>query len=159
MFTLINKSVQTGLFFFLRPYLHYLGRLPNRLMAVLFFVGTAAYVIMSSLLQMIITDSLFVMQAAVILSWVFITVGILACILATILSNKYQQERNRSNLSLLANQLMEKNYRDSLRPSAHAGQKAARLHKPSENTGSSLRGKPRPHKPTLRSCSPPLTGM
>ena len=125
IFTLINKSVQTGLFCFLRPYLHYIGRLPNRLMAVLFFVGTAAYVIMSSLLQMIITDSLFVMQAAVILSWVFITVGILACILATILSNKYQQERNRNNLSLLANRLMEKNYRDL---SAHQRTLAKRLH-------------------------------
>lgn len=112
IFTLINKSFQTVLFFLVRPYLHHVGELSRRLLKMLLLMMTAAYVIMSSLMQMIVTDSLYVMQAAVILSWVFILIGMLSCLFIVILFSRFQEEKNRNSLSLLANRLMEKNYQD-----------------------------------------------
>ena len=79
--TLINKSLQTVLFLLVRPYLHHVAVLPRRLLKTLLLIMTAAYIIMSSLIQMIVTDSLYVMQIAVIFSWFFIMIGMLSCIL------------------------------------------------------------------------------
>ncbi|WP_162611401.1 sensor histidine kinase [Anaeromassilibacillus sp. An200] len=110
IYTLINKSLQTVLFLLVRPYLHHVAVLPRRLLKTLLLIMTAAYIIMSSLIQMIVTDSLYVMQIAVIFSWVFIMIGMLSCIFIVILFSRYQEEKNKSSLSLLANQLMEKNY-------------------------------------------------
>lgn len=109
-FTLINKLFQTILFLCLRPWLHCIGKLADRLLWVLLFMMTAAYIVMSSLIQMIISDSLYLMQIAVIFSWIFIMIGMLSCVLIILLFSRYQEEKNRNSLSLLANQLMEKNY-------------------------------------------------
>ena len=112
IYTLINKSLQTLLFFLLHPYMHYIGQLSKRMLFVLFFIITAAYVVMSSLVQMIIMDSLMIMQIAVLFSWTFIMIGMLACIFTIVLSNRYQQEKTRIDLAHLANRLMERNYRE-----------------------------------------------
>ena len=110
IYTLINKSFQTALFLLVRPYLHHVSVLSRRLLKTLLLMMTAAYIIMSSLIQMIVTDSLYVMQIAVIFSWIFIMIGMLFCIFIVILFSRYQEEKNRNSLSLLANQLIEKNY-------------------------------------------------
>lgn len=110
IYTLINKSFQTALFLLVRPYLHHVSVLSQRLLKTLLLIMTAAYIIMSSLIQMIVTDSLYVMQIAVIFSWIFIMIGMLFCIFIVILFSRYQEEKNRNSLSLLANQLIEKNY-------------------------------------------------
>ena len=110
LYTIVNKSFQIVLLIILRPHLKHFRLLSKRHLWVLLSTMLLAYVIMSSLVQMIITDSLYVMQIAVIFSWLFIMIAMLSCIFIVILFSRYQEEKNRNSLSLLANQLMEKNY-------------------------------------------------
>lgn len=110
VYTLINKSIQLVLSFALWRHMNSIRKLSKQFLWGLFFLMSFAYLIMSSLVQMIISDSIYVMQIAVILSWIFIMIGMLSCILIVILFSRYQEEKNRNSLSLLANQLMEKNY-------------------------------------------------
>ena len=110
LFNFVNKSFQCAIFFIIHKYLRHIRKLPQQALNVLLGTISLAYIIMSSLMQMIVTDSLYVMQIAVILSLVFIMLGILAIIFITIYFFKYIEEKQKNVLSLLANQLMEKNY-------------------------------------------------
>ncbi len=111
VYTAINKTAQTLTFILLRPYMEKIQLLSRRLLIVLCFSVTVAYVIMSSLVQMIITDSLIVTQLAVIVSWVFIMFGMLTIIAIIIIFSQYESEKNRNNMISLINEMMEKNYR------------------------------------------------
>ncbi len=111
IYTAVNKSLQSACFFAFRPHLYKLGLLSKRSLAVLFSTVFIAYVIMCILTQLIISDSLFLMQIAVMLSFFFILIGIFAVILSILLSSQYQEERNKSSLVLLMNEMLEKNYR------------------------------------------------
>lgn len=59
---------------------------------------------------MIVTNSLVIMQTAVIVTWVFIMLCLTAVIAAIILNSRYQSQKSENEMMSLTNDLMEKNY-------------------------------------------------
>ena len=110
-YTLINKSIQLSAFFSLKFLYIKIQNLSKKYLAILLTITTAAYITMSILVSMIATDSLLVMQVAVIVSWLFIMICLIAVIAAIAINTQYQAQRRQNELFAVTNSLIEENYR------------------------------------------------
>lgn len=111
LYTAVNKSIQIVFCFILWRYLPLLNTLGRRSLLPLCSVFFIAYVIMSILLNLIISDSLIIMQVAVIFAWIFILICMIAVLFVLFFSHNYYQKKQESEVLAVTNQLMEKNYK------------------------------------------------
>ncbi|MBQ6019968.1 MAG: GHKL domain-containing protein [Clostridia bacterium] len=111
IFILGAKVIQVAAYLLLRRFID-MRRLNNRALAVLFTVTTVAYILMSSVMAMIMSESKLILQIAVILSLCFIMLAIIAVIVSVVINNRYQEKKRQSDLMQLTNRMLEKNYAD-----------------------------------------------
>lgn len=111
IYTMLNKSMQTLLFFLLKPYYEKLCLIPKKYQVALLEVTTSCYIIMSILFSLIMSDSLVVMQIAIIFSWLFIMICLIVIILMIVLNTKYQKKKQEAKMIAITNKMMEKNYK------------------------------------------------
>lgn len=109
-YTVVDKSLQITMFFTLYPIYCKIIVLNRKYLATVLGITIAAYATMSILLNMIITDSLVVLQIAVILSWLFIMLCMIAVLCSVTIGAHYNAHKRESALMALANDLMTKNY-------------------------------------------------
>lgn len=86
-------------------------KMPVPYLAALLFVGTAFYVLICYLVSMILSASILIMQTAVILSLIFILVGIIGLLAVCFISTDYRVEKETNQLLSTVNALTEENYR------------------------------------------------
>lgn len=110
IFLLVNRSIQAILVFSLSTMYSKINILKNKHLATVLGITAAAYLAMSILLNMIITDSLVVLQIAVILSWLFIMLCVVVAICTVTISTRYQVKKREAEMINLTNDLMTKNY-------------------------------------------------
>lgn len=109
-FLLIDKLLQIFTFLLFRR-LYPKLQLLNKKSLVLFLTTSAcAYIVMSILTGFIVTDSLRIIQIAVVFSMFFIVVSLIAIIAVISISAKYQNEKRETELMSLTNTMMEKNF-------------------------------------------------
>ena len=110
IYILINKLLQIGVFLGFKPLYQKMQLLNKRYLAVLFCFFSIAYVLMSSMTALIMSDSRIILQIAVILSLLFILISMIAIILTVFSSYQIQLKKKENDLMVLSNSLMEKNY-------------------------------------------------
>lgn len=110
IYIVANKVTQIALFFLLNPLYSKIGKLNRIHQSILLVFSVCAYATTSSLMGMIVTNSLVIMQTAVIVTWVFIMLCLTAVIAAIIINSRYQSQKSENEMMSLTNDLMEKNY-------------------------------------------------
>ena len=110
VYTLVDKSLQTLLFFVSYPLYRRIRFLNKPYLATVLAITTVAYITMSVLLGMVITDSVVILQISVILSWMFIMLGLAAVLCALAMHTRYQEQKRESDVMNTANKLMAQNY-------------------------------------------------
>lgn len=110
IYTVINKALQVSLFFLLGAQYEKIRQFDKRYLGILFGITTSCYIIMSILLSLIMTDSLFVMQIAIVVSWIFIMSCLVAIITIISIHSKYIKKERETVMISLTNELMERNY-------------------------------------------------
>ena len=73
-------------------------------------ITVSSYAMMSIPVNMIITDSIVVLQIAVLLSWFFIMLCLIAVIFAVTISTQYYSQKQEAEMMAVTNDLMMKNY-------------------------------------------------
>ena len=111
LLALITKEVDSSLFIGVTVgALMYTGFHPWNAFVAFFDIMKSSMnlniLIFDVLLGMIITDSLFVMQVAIILTWFFIMVCTIALTAAIIIAARYQNEKTEKEVMLLLNKEM-----------------------------------------------------
>lgn len=110
IYTVINKSLQVFLFFLLGAQYEKIRQFDKKYLGILLGITTSCYIIMSILLSLIMTDSLFVMQIAIVVSWIFIMSCLVAIITIISIHSKYIKKERETVMISLTNELMERNY-------------------------------------------------
>ena len=110
IYTVINKALQVSLFFLLGAQYEKIRQFDKRYLGILFGITTSCYIIMSILLSLIMTDSLFVIQIAIVVSWIFIMSCLVAIITIISIHSKYIKKEQETVMISLTNELMERNY-------------------------------------------------
>ncbi len=88
-------------------------RLINKKNLVLVLVlTTLAYIVISVITALILTDSFIVLQVAVIFSLFFIVISLISTIIIISLNSYYQEKKKETQLMNLTNEMLEKNYKD-----------------------------------------------
>lgn len=111
LFLFTDKLVQAGFVIGFGNQFAKLRTIGNRNMNLLLLLSSAAYIILNILTALIVTDSLFKIQIAVILSFLFIVISLIAMIFAVSINSKYQNAKRERELMLFANTLTEQNFR------------------------------------------------
>lgn len=101
IYTVINKALQVSLFFLLGAQYEKIRQFDKRYLGILFGITTSCY---------IMTDSLFVMQIAIVVSWIFIMSCLVAIITIISIHSKYTKKEQETVMISLTNELMERNY-------------------------------------------------
>ncbi len=109
-YTLVDKGIQIALYFVLYPVYRKITVLSRKYLAVVLVITVSAYAMMSILLNMIITDSIVVLQIAVLLSWLFIMLCLIAVICSVTISTQYYSQKQETEMMAVTNDLMMKNY-------------------------------------------------
>ena len=110
LFLAIVKGLQILIFFSCRKIYKNLSLLSNKAMWLLLIITTLSYIIMSLLMQLILTESLVTIQIAIIFSQFFIMLSIIGAIFAISVNSKFQNEKREKQLMALTNKMIEKNY-------------------------------------------------
>lgn len=112
VFLAIDKVLQIIIFLCFKKTYSKLRWLNKGSLYLISVITSLSYVVMSILTQMIVTDSLITLQIAVIFSLFFIILSIITTIVAVSLNSKFQKEKRESQMMMLTNELMEKNFRE-----------------------------------------------
>ena len=110
VFLTLDKVLQILIFLCFRKTYSKLQLLNKGSLYLILVITSLSYIVMSILTQMIITDSLITLQIAVTLSLFFIILSIIITIVSVSLNAKFQNEKRETQVIMLANELMEKNY-------------------------------------------------
>ena len=105
-----NKGIQLILYFCLRKRLPDLRRLPMRYILTLLVVSTVSFVLECSLLNMVLSESLLIMQTAILFTFLFAVACVVIVLAASFLSLRYQSEKEQNRLLSTVNALTEENY-------------------------------------------------
>ena len=111
LFLFTDKLVQAG---FVIGFGHQSAKLKtigSRNINLLLILSIAAYIILNLLTALIVTDSLFKIQIAVILSFLFIVISLIAMIFVVSINSKYQNAKRERELMVFANTMTEQNFR------------------------------------------------
>ena len=106
----VNKFLQLLVFFSAHKLYPKIKLLNKKYMLWLFIITTTAFVVMEILISLTFSDSILVLQTAIILSLFFIVLAIVTTIFAVTVSSRYQNEKNELELMAVANTVMEKNF-------------------------------------------------
>lgn len=109
-FLLIDKLLQIITFLLFKRLYPKLQLLNKKSLVLLLTTSACAYIVMSILTGFIVTDSLRIIQIAVIFSMFFIVISLIATIAVISISAKYQNEKRETELMSLTNTMMEKNF-------------------------------------------------
>ncbi len=106
-----DKGADVLIFTIAKRHLPKLRLIHKRHLLTLLAISSFAYILMSILLSLILSDSLVGMQVAIILSWMFILLCVCITIYISLLNSKYQAEKARNDQLNTCNSMMEENYR------------------------------------------------
>lgn len=112
IYIIVNKLLQIIIFISLKKLYPKLLLLNKRSVAFILATTSFAYVFMSALTNLILTDSIVILQIAVIFSLLFIAISIITTIISVTINAKYLSEKSEKNFLTLANVMMEKNFRE-----------------------------------------------
>lgn len=118
-YLVLNKIFDILLFLVLRKALPKLQRLKKRYCCMLLVISISVYVTMTLLIGLIMGQSLFVMQTAIMLSWIFSALCVFSVMAMFLLTTNYQAEKQTNELLHMADKLMTENYQQ-----LHASQQA-----------------------------------
>ena len=111
LFLFTDKLLQTGFVIGFGNQIAKLKTIGNRNINLLLFLSTFAYILLNILTTLIVTDSLLKIQIAVILSFLFIVIALIAMIFVVSVNAKYQNAKRERELMSFANTMMEQNFR------------------------------------------------
>lgn len=106
----INKISQVAIFLFFRKLYPKLKSLDKKNLFILLLLSIVSFVIMQGLTALILTDSIITIQITVVFSFIFIVLSLVSIIAAVFINSKYQKEKRESELMMLSNTMMEKNF-------------------------------------------------
>ncbi len=109
-YLLIDKGVDVLLYMISKKHLMKLQIILKRYLTLLLVIVTTAYVVMSILLSLILSNAIIAMQAAIIFSWLFMLLCVCIFLYLLFLTTKYQDEKARNELLDTCNSMMEENY-------------------------------------------------
>ncbi len=110
LYLIVDKGTDVLLYFGLCRFLPKMQFLQKRHYVMLLAISTAAYVTMSVLLTMVLSESLFTMQTAVLLSWLFIVLCVVMVLVILFVTSRYESEKRVNDLLHVSNVLMAENY-------------------------------------------------
>lgn len=110
LYLALDKLLDVFLFIVLRKALLKLQRLQKRYCWMLLAVSLSIYITMTLLIGLIMGHSLFAMQTAIMLSWIFSSLCVFSVIALFLLTANYQAEKQTNELLHLADKLMTENY-------------------------------------------------
>ena len=105
-----NKGVQLMLYLCFRKRFPDLRRLSAKYTVILLTVSFAALVLECSLLNVVLSDSLLIMQTAILFTFLFAVACVVIVLAASFLSLRYQSEKEQNRLLSTVNALTEENY-------------------------------------------------
>ena len=105
-----DKILQLSIFILCRKLYSKIRLLSNRNLVVLSIITLLSFIVINILTGLIYTDSLLIIQIAVIFATFFIVLTLIATIFAIAISSKHQNEKRTVELMKLSGQMMEKNY-------------------------------------------------
>ena len=109
-YLLLDKGADILAFTAVKRHLAKIRLIQKQQLSTLLVITSFAYIIMTILLSLILSDSLMGMQVAIIFSWMFILVCVCIAIYISLLTSKYQAEKFRNEQLDICNSMMEKNY-------------------------------------------------
>lgn len=109
-FLITDKLTDVALYFLVRRTFNGIRQLKTKYCAVLLCVSFAAYTTMSFLFSMIFIESIYIMQTAIMLSWMFIVACVFMVIVIFVTMTNHEIERQRNELLRMTDELMAKNY-------------------------------------------------
>lgn len=112
VFLTVDKLLQIILFSSCRKLYSKLRLLNKKNLGILLIISLSAFIVMQILTALIITDSLFIIQIAVILSIFFIALSLIATIFSIAVSARYQNEKRTLEIMKITSQMTEKNYKE-----------------------------------------------
>lgn len=115
IYLFIVKFVQVGLYFVCMPLYPKIKNLSRRYLIFILSFSSIAYIIMSSVTALIMSESRIILQIAVILSLSFILLAIITAIVSIILSSQYHENKRENEMMILTNSLLERNYAQAQR--------------------------------------------
>lgn len=107
-----DKLLQVVIFSLCRKLYPKLRLLNNKNLTLLLIITFLTFLVMQVLAGFVISDSVLIMQAAVIFAVFFIVLSLIATIFAISVSAKHQDEKRTVELMKLSGQMMEKNYQE-----------------------------------------------
>lgn len=107
---MVDKGSQIILYLVLQKTMPGFRELKRRYLFVVTGISVVAYYAMSSLVSMILSDSIVITQAGILLSWVFGCLCVIVSLIALIFFGRYQSESEFNHLLSMSNSMMEKNY-------------------------------------------------
>lgn len=110
LYLALDKLLDVLFFLALRKTLPKLQRLPKRYCWMLLSISLSVYITMTLLIGLIMGQSLFAMQTAIMLSWVFSSLCVFSVIALFFLTTNFQAERQTNELLHMADKLMTENY-------------------------------------------------
>ena len=110
VYLVADKGLQLILYLCLRRILPELRRLPGRYIWILFAVGSVSLVLECSLTGMVLSESLLIMQTAILFTFLFAVACVVIVLAASFLSLRYQSEKEQNRLLSTVNALTEENY-------------------------------------------------
>lgn len=105
-----SKCILSLLVYLLRNMLRKIKEVSKRIQILLLVLFTVAYIFVSILMNMIVSDSTHILQIAVIISWIFIFISTLAVVYALAVNHRYEREKMQIEIEIATNRLIQKNY-------------------------------------------------
>ena len=110
IYTIVNKTIQISFYLILRSYLKRIKELSIRSQWMMMVAFLGAYLMVLSLLYLIVSESLYLIQVAVIISWISIFICMIVGMIGIVLSNQYYNKKRDAQLLAVTNEMLEKNY-------------------------------------------------
>lgn len=112
IYLVTDKILQAGIFVLLRKLYSKIKLLSNKNLAILSVISLLSFIVMNILAGLIYTDSVLILQTAVMFAIFFIVISMSVTIFAIGISAKHQNEKQTVELMRLSSRMMEKNYND-----------------------------------------------
>lgn len=109
-YLMVNKFIDVVLLFALGRAMSRLGSLRRTYLITLLVISATAYMMTHFLLGTIFADSVYSMQIAIILSWIFMIFCVALVFGVFLISASYQNEKEANKLLSLSNTLLKENY-------------------------------------------------
>lgn len=110
LYLALDKLLDVFFFIVLRKALPKLRRLQKRYCWMLLAISLSIYITMTLLIGLIMGRSLFAMQTAIMLSWIFSSLCVFSVVAIFLLTTNYQAEKQTNEFLHITDKLMTENY-------------------------------------------------